>query len=89
MTGWWWVRLRWGVRLPRVAPGETHVALLMPNAIASMVAFMGLQAFGVVPCLLNISAGAAAMLSACRTAGVRTVISSRAFVEKGRLDQGR
>ena len=57
----------------------------MPNAIASVVAFMGLQAFGVVPCLLNISTGAAAMLSACRTAGVRTVISSRAFVEKGRL----
>jgi len=74
-----------GRALSRVAPGETHMALMMPNAIASMVAFMGLQAFSVVPCLLNISAGAAAMLSACRTAGVRTVISSRAFVEKGRL----
>jgi len=74
-----------GRALSRVAPGETHMALMMPNAIASMVAFMGLQAFSVVPCLLNISAGAAAMLSACRTAGVRTVISSRAFGEKGRL----
>jgi acyl-[acyl-carrier-protein]-phospholipid O-acyltransferase / long-chain-fatty-acid--[acyl-carrier-protein] ligase len=74
-----------GRALAGVAPGETHVALMMPNAIASLVAFLGLQAFGVVPCLLNISAGAAAMLSACRTAGVRTVISSRAFVEKGRL----
>ena len=57
----------------------------MPNAMASVVAFMGLQAFDVVPCLLNISIGAAGILSACRTAGVRTVISSRAFVEKGRL----
>jgi acyl-[acyl-carrier-protein]-phospholipid O-acyltransferase/long-chain-fatty-acid--[acyl-carrier-protein] ligase len=65
--------------------GETHVALLMPNAVASVVAFMGLQAFGRVPCMLNISAGAAAMLSACRAAGVRSVISSRTFVEKGRL----
>jgi acyl-[acyl-carrier-protein]-phospholipid O-acyltransferase/long-chain-fatty-acid--[acyl-carrier-protein] ligase len=74
-----------GRALAGAAPGETHVALLMPNAIASLVAFMGLQAFGIVPCLLNISAGAAAMLSACRTAGVRTVISSRSFVEKGRL----
>ena len=53
--------------------------------IASVVAFMGLQAFGVVPCLLNVSAGAAAMLSACRAAGVRTVVSSRTFVEKARL----
>jgi acyl-[acyl-carrier-protein]-phospholipid O-acyltransferase/long-chain-fatty-acid--[acyl-carrier-protein] ligase len=74
-----------GRALAGIAAGETRVALLMPNAIASVVAFLGLQAFGVVPCLLNISTGAAGMLSACRTAGVRTVISSRAFVEKGRL----
>ena len=38
-----------------------------------------------MPCLLNVSAGAATMLSACRTAGVHTVVSSRSFVEKGRL----
>jgi acyl-[acyl-carrier-protein]-phospholipid O-acyltransferase/long-chain-fatty-acid--[acyl-carrier-protein] ligase len=74
-----------GRALLDIAPGEEHVALMMPNAVASLVAFVGLQAFGVVPCLLNISAGAGAMLSACRTAGVRTVISSRTFVEKGRL----
>jgi acyl-[acyl-carrier-protein]-phospholipid O-acyltransferase/long-chain-fatty-acid--[acyl-carrier-protein] ligase len=74
-----------GRALAGVAPGEAHVALLMPNAVASLVAFMGLQAFGVVPCLLNVSAGAAAMLSACRTARVRTVVSSRTFVEKARL----
>ena len=74
-----------GRALSGMALGETHVAVMMPNATASVVTFMGMQAFGVVPCLLNISAGAAAMLSACRTAGVRSVISSRTFVEKGRL----
>jgi acyl-[acyl-carrier-protein]-phospholipid O-acyltransferase / long-chain-fatty-acid--[acyl-carrier-protein] ligase len=74
-----------GRALATVMPGETHVALLMPNALASLVAFMGMQAFGVVPCLLNMSAGAAAMLSACRAAGVRTVVSSRTFVDKARL----
>jgi acyl-[acyl-carrier-protein]-phospholipid O-acyltransferase/long-chain-fatty-acid--[acyl-carrier-protein] ligase len=74
-----------GRALGDIAPGEEHVALMMPNAVGSLVAFVGLQAFAVVPCLLNISAGAGAMLSACRTAGVRTVISSHTFVEKGRL----
>jgi acyl-[acyl-carrier-protein]-phospholipid O-acyltransferase / long-chain-fatty-acid--[acyl-carrier-protein] ligase len=74
-----------GRALVAAAPGETYVALLMPNAVASLVAFMGMQAFGVVPCMLNVSAGAAAMLSACRAAGVRTVVSSRTFVEKARL----
>ncbi len=74
-----------GRALRTATPGETHVALLMPNANASIVAFVGMQAFGTVPCLLNVSAGAASMLAACRAAGVRTVVSSRGFVERGRL----
>ncbi len=65
--------------------GETYVALMLPNAIATLVSFLGLQAFGMVPCMLNVSAGAANMLAACRTAGVCTVVCSRAFVERGRL----
>jgi acyl-[acyl-carrier-protein]-phospholipid O-acyltransferase/long-chain-fatty-acid--[acyl-carrier-protein] ligase len=35
--------------------------------------------------MLNISAGAANMLAACHAAGVRTVICSRTFIERGRL----
>jgi acyl-[acyl-carrier-protein]-phospholipid O-acyltransferase/long-chain-fatty-acid--[acyl-carrier-protein] ligase len=66
---------------------EPHIALLLPNAVAAVVAFIGLQAFGRVPCMLNMSAGAPAMLSACRAAGVRTVVSSRTFVERGRLQK--
>ncbi len=56
-----------------------------PNAIASVVTLFGLQAFGVVPCLLNVTAGAANMLSACRASGAKYVVSSKMFVEKGRL----
>ena len=76
-----------GRALSAAAPEETHVALLLPNAIATVVTVFGLQAFGAVPCLLNVSAGAANMLSACRVAGARSVISSRAFVEKARLER--
>ncbi len=74
-----------GRALVGATPEETHVALLLPNAIATLVAFLGLQAFGRVPCLLNISAGSANMLAACRVAGVRCVVSSHTFVEKARL----
>ena len=35
--------------------------------------------------MLNVSSGAQRMLSACRTAGVRTVLCSRRFVERGKL----
>jgi len=74
------------VALGRQLPsGEGYVGLMLPNATATVVAFLGLQAFGAVPCMLNFSAGADAMLSACAAAGVKTVISSRAFVEKGKL----
>jgi len=66
------------------APGE-FVGVMMPNANATLVAFLGLGAFGRVPAMLNFTTGAEGMLSACRAAGVRTVISSRAFVEKAKL----
>ncbi len=68
------------------APGE-HVGLLLPNAVSAVVAFMALQAFGRVPALLNVTAGAEGMLTACRTARVRLVVSSRRFAEHGRLQQ--
>ena len=66
------------------APGE-HVGVLLPNAVGAVVAFMALQAFGRVPAMLNVTAGGEGMLTACRTAGIRLVISSRRFAERGRL----
>jgi len=76
-----------GRALSMAAADETHVGMLLPNAVACVVTLFGLQAFGLVPCLLNVSAGAANMLSACRAARVRCVISSRTFVEKARLER--
>jgi acyl-[acyl-carrier-protein]-phospholipid O-acyltransferase/long-chain-fatty-acid--[acyl-carrier-protein] ligase len=64
---------------------ESDIGLMLPNSNGTLVAFMGLQAFGLTPCMLNFSAGADGMLSACRAARVRTVVSSRAFVDKGKL----
>ncbi len=62
-----------------------YVGVMLPNANATVVTFFGLQAFGGIPCMLNFSAGADSMLSACAAAGVKIVVSSRAFVEKGKL----
>ena len=74
-----------GRRLRREAgPGE-RVGLLLPNSNGAVVTFMALQAWGRVPAMLNVSAGAEAMLAACRAAEVRVVLCSRAFVDKGKL----
>lgn len=66
-------------------PGEA-VGLLLPSASATLVAFLGLHAYGRVPAMLNFSAGAANITSACRTAQLKQVFTSRKFIEAGKLE---
>src|SRR3954452_21193665 len=61
------------------------VGLLLPNSVGALVAFFALQATARVPAMLNVSAGAAGMLPACRTENVRIVLGPRRFVERGKL----
>ncbi len=70
--------------LPEAAEGG-RIGMLLPNAVGSVVTFSALQAFGRVPCLLNPSAGQASVLATCRTATIRTVVSSRDFIERAKL----
>ncbi|HSR72917.1 MAG TPA: AMP-binding protein, partial [Kiloniellales bacterium] len=63
------------------------MGLLLPNSRGAVAAFFGLQAFGRVPAMLNYTAGAAGMASACRTVEVRHVITARRFVEQAKLGE--
>ncbi|MGI4951904.1 MAG: acyl-[ACP]--phospholipid O-acyltransferase, partial [Janthinobacterium lividum] len=74
-----------GRHLSRELPASPPVGVLLPNANGTVVTLLALQAFGRVPAMLNVSAGAEGMLAACAAAQVTTVLSSRAFVERGRL----
>ncbi len=74
-----------GHRLAREAPLGGRLGIMLPNASGAVVTFVAVQAFGRVPAMLNFSAGAEAMLAACEAAQVTTVLSSRAFVERGKL----
>ncbi len=69
---------------PGTVQGE-NVGVLLPNAIQTVCTVLGLSAFGRVPAMLNYSAGPTAVQAACIAARVRTVISSRAFVEQAKL----
>jgi acyl-[acyl-carrier-protein]-phospholipid O-acyltransferase/long-chain-fatty-acid--[acyl-carrier-protein] ligase len=64
-----------------------RVGVLLPNANGSAVTFMALQAFGRVPAMLNFSTGAANMEAALVAAEVKTVLTSREFVEKARIEE--
>ena len=68
----------------RSAVGE-RVGVMLPSANGAVVTLFALQAFGRVPAMLNFSAGAEAMLAACRVAQVKTVLSSRVFIERAKL----
>ncbi len=74
-----------GRRLAMLAPQGGAVGVMLPNASGAVVTLFALQAFGRVPAMLNYSAGPDGMLAACTAAGVSTVLSSRAFIEKGKL----
>ena len=84
-------RFRLGVALlarkiaERSAPGET-IGLMLPSANAAAVAFMAIQAAGRVAGLLNFTGGAFNLIAACRTARIHTVLCSRGFVEKAKLE---
>ena len=67
------------------AAGE-NVGVLLPNANAVAIAFFALQAIGRVPAMLNFSAGLVNVAAACRAAQVKTILTSRTFIEKGRLN---
>ena len=66
-------------------PGEA-LGVMLPNANAAIVTFLALQSAGRVAAMLNYTAGPAALVSALSTAKIRTVLASRAFVEKAGLE---
>ncbi|MFL9826531.1 acyl-[ACP]--phospholipid O-acyltransferase [Rhodoplanes sp. SY1] len=66
-------------------PGE-YLGVLLPNANGAAVTLLGLMWAGRVPAILNFSAGPTNIRAACKAAGLTTVVTSRAFIEKGRLD---
>jgi len=71
----------------RLREGEgSRVGVLLPNVGATPVVLLSLWAANYVPALLNYSAGTASMLACARLAGLRQILSSRAFVERGRMD---
>ncbi|MGA7233544.1 MAG: acyl-[ACP]--phospholipid O-acyltransferase [Xanthobacteraceae bacterium] len=66
---------------------EGHaLGVMLPTSNAAVITLLAVMSGGRVPALINFTAGAANVLAACRAAQVDTIVTSRAFVEKGRLE---
>lgn len=62
------------------------IGVLLPNVNAVPVALLSLWAAGKIPAMLNFSTGVPTLLQCVRLAGLKQIITSRAFLEKARLD---
>lgn len=61
------------------------VGVLLPNMNSTLVTFLALHAFGRVPAMINFSTGAGNITSACKTAQLKHCLTSRRFIQTGRL----
>jgi acyl-[acyl-carrier-protein]-phospholipid O-acyltransferase/long-chain-fatty-acid--[acyl-carrier-protein] ligase len=64
-----------------------HVGVMLPNSVNTLCVILGLQLHQRIPAMLNFSTGSTNMVSACKTAEAKTVLTSRKFIEKGKLEE--
>jgi acyl-[acyl-carrier-protein]-phospholipid O-acyltransferase/long-chain-fatty-acid--[acyl-carrier-protein] ligase len=74
-----------GAKLMTLAPEGRAIGVMLPNANGAAVTVLALMSAGRVPAMINFTAGAANVLSACKAAQVDTILTSRSFIEKGKL----
>lgn len=66
-------------------PGE-NVGVLLPNLATTLGLILGMSALRRVPAMLNYTAGSEGMQNACIAAGIRTIVTSRQFLQAGKLE---
>jgi acyl-[acyl-carrier-protein]-phospholipid O-acyltransferase/long-chain-fatty-acid--[acyl-carrier-protein] ligase len=64
---------------------QEAVGVLLPNAIPAVCLVLGLMAFRRIPALMNFTSGVDGMQSAIETAKIKLLLTSRTFLEKGKL----
>lgn len=70
-----------GKKLHQQVQDEARVGLMLPNVTGVSVTFFALQAYRHTPAMINFTAGLGPIRSACETAKLKTIITSRKFVE--------
>jgi acyl-[acyl-carrier-protein]-phospholipid O-acyltransferase / long-chain-fatty-acid--[acyl-carrier-protein] ligase len=63
-----------------------HVGVLLPNVNATPVVLLSLWSIAKIPAIFNFSTGPTIMLACAQLAGVKQIITSRAFLERAKLD---
>ena len=75
-----------GEKLMPLAPEGKPIGVMLPNANGAAVTVMALMSAGRVPTMINFTAGIANVLAACEAAKLDTIVTSRTFIERGKLE---
>jgi acyl-[acyl-carrier-protein]-phospholipid O-acyltransferase / long-chain-fatty-acid--[acyl-carrier-protein] ligase len=70
----------------KVSAKEEVVGVLMPNVTNTVALILGMSAFRRIPAMLNYTSGSAGIQNACIAANIKTVITSRKFLETAKLE---
>jgi len=76
-----------GKAMERCFEDEERLGLLLPNVLANVVSFFALQSIDKVPAMLNFSTGVAQVVSCVKTVQLKTVLTSRKFIENAHLEK--
>lgn len=76
-----------GRKLCRFTRKAENVGVMLPNSLGAVTTFFALQAYGRVPAMLNFSTGSKNMVAAVETAGIKTILTSRRFVDAAKLEE--
>lgn len=75
-----------GRRIAKMTNFGERVGVLLPNTVGTAVTFFALLCYGRVPAMLNFSTGVGNMVSAIKTAEIKTVLTAKRFVDLGGLE---
>jgi acyl-[acyl-carrier-protein]-phospholipid O-acyltransferase/long-chain-fatty-acid--[acyl-carrier-protein] ligase len=67
-------------------PSEKMIGLLLPSSVGGALANAGTMIAGKVPVNLNFTAGRESMASAVEQCGIRTILTSKVFLAKAKLE---
>ncbi len=66
---------------------EERVGVFLPSSIGQAVCLFSLFKIGISPAVLNFTMGHSTLIDCCETASVKTVLTSKVFIEKAELDE--
>lgn len=76
-----------GTAYQKAFPAEDKIGLMLPNVLANVVSFFALQFADKTPAMLNFTLGVKPFAAALKAVELKTVITSRAFIEQAKLEK--